>query len=73
MTSPGVIFRIKQEPRRIRDISFVVAGILLFAIFIHHPLPKKLIAFASLIIAAAVVSVSSFCSFIAVRGQGAGP
>ena len=34
LTGPGVISRIRKDPRRILHISIVVAGILLFAIFI---------------------------------------
>jgi membrane protease YdiL (CAAX protease family) len=43
---------------RIRDVSIVMAGILLFALFIHDPLPLRAIAFAGLTGAALMIGYS---------------
>ena len=51
--------RIRQHPRQIRDVFISFAGILLFAGFIHHPFPVKLIAFGGLAGTAAVIGFSN--------------
>lgn len=43
---------------RIRDVSLVMAAILLFALFIHDPFPLRLIAFGGLAGAALVIGYS---------------
>lgn len=50
--------RIRQHLRRIRDVSLVFAGILLFAGFIHRPFPLVLIAIGGLGGTAAVIGFS---------------
>ncbi len=50
--------RIRKHPRKIRDVSMVVLGILLFAGFIHQPFPKLLLAIAGLAGAAAMMAFS---------------
>lgn len=57
--SPGSLSsKIREEPGRIRDISLSLAGILLFAGFIHQDLPLKWIAIIGLIGSAAVIAYS---------------
>lgn len=50
--------RIRKQPRRIRDVSICVIGILLFAGFIHQPLPLLLLAIVGLTLAGAVIAHS---------------
>lgn len=59
--SPGersLTARIRKHPRRIRDVSVAVLGILLFAAFIHQPFPKLLLALSGLAGAAAMMAYS---------------
>jgi membrane protease YdiL (CAAX protease family) len=49
---------IRKHPRKIRDVSLVVLGILLFAGFIHQPFPKLLLAITGLAGAAAMMAFS---------------
>ena len=42
-----------------RDVSFVVGGILIFAIFIHHSIPLRTVAYAGLAGAAILISYST--------------
>lgn len=51
--------RIRQQPRMIRDVFLSFAGILLFAGFIHHPLPLRLLAFGGLTGTAAMIGFST--------------
>ncbi|MEA3461801.1 MAG: CPBP family intramembrane glutamic endopeptidase [Bacteroidota bacterium] len=51
--------RIRDHPGRIRDVFLSFLGILLFAGFIHHPFPYKLIAIGGLAVTAAVIGFST--------------
>lgn len=48
MTGSKAIQRIRKYPYRIRNVSGVVTGILLFALFIHDPWPRRIIALVAL-------------------------
>jgi membrane protease YdiL (CAAX protease family) len=50
--------RIREHPWRIRDILLALAGILIFAAFIHKPFPLIFIAFGGLAGTAAVIGFS---------------
>lgn len=52
-------FEIRQRPGMIRFVLLAFAGILLFAGFIHHAFPLKMIAFAGLGLAAAIIGLTS--------------
>ncbi len=58
MTNAKTIQRIRDNPRAIINVSLVVAGILLFAIFIHDPCPKRIISFVGLTASAVVLGIS---------------
>jgi membrane protease YdiL (CAAX protease family) len=47
--------RIRQHMDRIRDVSLVVASILLFAVFIHNPWPGRILAIVGLAGAAIMI------------------
>jgi membrane protease YdiL (CAAX protease family) len=51
--------RIRQNPGRIRDAFLALAGVLLFAGFIHRTFPCKLLALGGLLVTAAVVAFSA--------------
>lgn len=57
-TTQTISSKIRQYPNRIRDVSLSVAGILLFAGFIHHPFPLLLPAIGGLATAALVIGFS---------------
>ena len=57
-TTQTISSKIRQYPNRIRDVSLSVAGILLFAGFIHHPFPLLLLAIGGLAGAALVIGFS---------------
>lgn len=48
----------QEHPGRIRDVSLIVAGLLLFALFIHDPWPRRIIAFISVTVSAGVMGYS---------------
>jgi len=48
VTGFKTIQRIRQSPYRMLNLSGVVAGILLFALFIHDPWPRRIISFIAL-------------------------
>jgi len=48
VTNSKTIQRIRKHPHYIWNVSGVVTGILLFALFIHNPWPGRLISFAAL-------------------------
>lgn len=50
--------RIRKQPRRIRDVSLCVLGILIFAGFIHQAFPLLLLAIAGLTVTGAVIAHS---------------
>ena len=52
-------YRIRQHPRRIREVLFSFCGILLFAGFIHRPFPLVLIAIGGLALTGAMIASSS--------------
>jgi len=54
-TKNTTAYRLRQNMRRIRDVSIVMAAILLFALFIHNPLPLRIISFAGLAGAALMI------------------
>jgi len=48
-----------KHPQRIRDVSLVVLGILLFAAFIHQAFPIRLLAFGGLAGAGVIIAYST--------------
>jgi len=54
----SIASRIRKHPRKIRDVSLSVLGILLFAGFIHQTFPKLLLAIGGLAGAGAVIAYS---------------
>lgn len=51
--------KIRQHPKRIKDVSLVVIAILLFASSIHKPFPLKLLALGGLVGAALLIALST--------------
>ena len=51
--------RIRQHPGRIKDVFLALSGILVFATFIHHPFPLKMLAVGGLAGTAAVIGFST--------------
>lgn len=58
MTGTKTIQRIKKNPGTIWEVSVVVAGILLFAVFVHDPFPRRIISFVGLTGSAFVLGYS---------------
>ncbi len=58
-TNQTISSRIRQHPGRIRNVALSVAGILLFAGFVHHPFPLFLPAIGGLACTALVIGFST--------------
>lgn len=58
MTGINTIRQIKKNPGSLWEVSVVVIGILLFAVFIHHSFPVRIISFVGLIGSALMLGYS---------------